>query len=282
MAIKGFAHLDENNLVVEAGAPSTFLAPSGEVILASVADVDLKATGDTVLYTVPAGYSVLVTDICQEVTTISGYVSRPSGTTGQSSAYSDFGTLGNDDSIWNSLGRVVSSITSIPLKFRVYQSGEVIGMKVTSGANATTLVATAYVLGYLIENEPTTSYAGVTLLSTVPVNLKNTGQTTLYTVPSNRSLIIIDVIPKVTLADTVVVGPTLTVGKSGALTDWLVSTAVSSALLSTAGLSTSLANSALSLSHKFFSAGDIIQVDITTGATATSLTADFNVIGILI
>lgn len=103
------------------------------------------------------------------------------------------------------------------------------------------------------------SQNAITLLSTTNVDLSTTAQTTLYTVPTGKSLIIDSII---LTAGSDTGASTLTIGQSGALTDFLSTITLQT---STAGNAFYLipvpsATPALQVSYP---AGMIIQVDVT-------------------
>lgn len=118
------------------------------------------------------------------------------------------------------------------------------------------------------------------LASVESINLKTVAQTTLYTVPSQKKVIIQDIILLITDDDTASVGATLRVGKSAAY-DEFVDNKTMSGLLN-AGAYASLMEQVGSGTMKVMSNGDVIALDVTTGATATTLTATAYVIGYLV
>lgn len=119
------------------------------------------------------------------------------------------------------------------------------------------------------------------LLSTITsVNLKNTGQTTLYTVPAGKTLILTDIIALATTASVVAVVPIIRIGKSASYNEWLPLTTLTG--FDTTNKFTSLSVSAALLMHQTFAATEVVKVDVQTGATATTLTASFYCLGFLI
>lgn len=122
------------------------------------------------------------------------------------------------------------------------------------------------------------SYA---LLSHVTgVDLATTGQTTLYTVPTGKTLIITEVILRVTAANAVIIVPSLRIGKASSYNEWLPITALTS--LNATDKFLMLSSSAALLMHQSFAAGEVVKIDVTTGATATTLTAEVFTFGFLI
>lgn len=117
------------------------------------------------------------------------------------------------------------------------------------------------------------------LVATVQnINLKNTGQTTLYTVPATGAFLAYDVIFVPTVADTITIAPIVRIGLASAYNEWLVLTTLTG--LNAVNQSMALSTSALLAVRKMFSANDVIRLDVQTGATATSLTVTAYVIGI--
>ena len=112
------------------------------------------------------------------------------------------------------------------------------------------------------------------------VDLKTVGQTTLYTVPSGKTLVIVEVIARLTAASGVTVAPVIRIGKAAAYNEWLGLTTLTG--LDVAEEFIKLAESASALVYKTFAAGEVVKVDVQTGATATTMTATFYVFGYLV
>lgn len=108
------------------------------------------------------------------------------------------------------------------------------------------------------------------------IDLKTTGPTTLYTVPEGKVVYLTDVILVITAADTFATPVTLRVGQDPAFTEWLAASALVG--LDAVGDFISLGKIAAGLIHKVFTEGDI-ELDITVGAGATTLTATAYPIG---
>lgn len=121
---------------------------------------------------------------------------------------------------------------------------------------------------------------GTQLARVVSINAKNTGQTTLFTVPTSQNLIVTSVIVRLTAASGVTIQPIVSFGKTGALTDW-VSAAGLPVGLSSVGSWADMSNSAISLVRASYTAGDQFKIDIATGATATTYTIECFVFGFL-
>lgn len=118
------------------------------------------------------------------------------------------------------------------------------------------------------------------LLSTVSgVDLKVTGPTSLYTVPTGKTLYVTEIIVDITAASGFAVAATARIGKSAAYTEWLAATALTG--LNGVGKFLQLSKTALGLVHQTFTANEVLAVDLTVGATATTLTGRFYVFGFL-
>lgn len=115
------------------------------------------------------------------------------------------------------------------------------------------------------------------LASVSGINLKTTGQTTLYTCPNGKTCVITDVLLLVTGANTIAVPPILRIGKASSYNEWLPLTTLTG--LDTTNKFTSLAVSAALLMHQTFAGNDVVKVDVQTGATATTLTVTAYVFG---
>lgn len=144
---------------------------------------------------------------------------------------------------------------------------------------AATFASTAAFTGAVTFNG---GYTGQpSLLATVnSINLKNTGATTLYTVPGGKTLIVLDIIIYATSVNTLAVAPIVRAGKTPLFTEFLALTTLTG--LDTTGEYMSLSSTALGLIHSVFAAGEVLSLSVGTGATATTMTASAYVIGILI
>jgi len=109
------------------------------------------------------------------------------------------------------------------------------------------------------------------------INLKTTGPTTLYTVPADKILYLTDIILVITAADTFATPVTVRVGLDPAFTEWLAATSLTG--LDSVGDFISLGKVAAGMIHKVFAAGEVVALDITVGAGATTLTATAYPIG---
>lgn len=116
------------------------------------------------------------------------------------------------------------------------------------------------------------------LATIVDVDLKTVAQTTLYTVPAFSSgCVITDVILMISASDTATVGATLNVGMTPSWNEWIGSTALTT--LTSLYETQSLNNTATGRTPMAFGPDDVIKLDITVGATATSLRATVVVLG---
>lgn len=134
--------------------------------------------------------------------------------------------------------------------------------------------------GYLFNVESGFPVTTVNKLATIPgINLKNTGQTTLFTVPTGYTAIITDVIVEITASSVFAIAATGRVGKTASYDEFIAATAFTG--LSAVGNYFSLATASLLGIHTKFVAGEVIKLDITVGATATTLTGQIHVLGFL-
>ncbi len=119
-----------------------------------------------------------------------------------------------------------------------------------------------------------------TLLSTTTgIDLKTTGQTTLYTVPGGKTLVITDVIIYLTNGNTITVAAIVRVGKTAAFNQYIDNTTLTG--LSATGNYLSLGSATTLEVHSVFDAADVVKLDVTTGATATTDTVTVYVFGFL-
>lgn len=110
------------------------------------------------------------------------------------------------------------------------------------------------------------------------VDLKTTGQTTLYTVPAaSTGCVVTDVMLMISDSDTATIGPTVQVGVTPSFNEWLGSTALTT--LTSLYKSKSLNSVATGREPMAFGPTDVIKLDITVGATATSLRATVVILG---
>lgn len=115
------------------------------------------------------------------------------------------------------------------------------------------------------------------LSSGISINAKNTGTTSLYTVPIGKTAIITSAIVRCTAATAITVGPTLGIGVSAGEDDMFPSTAIT-ALTTTAKIF-GFQTIGMSVSA---TAGSIIKVGIDTGSTGTAQTIAIELIGYLV
>ncbi len=118
------------------------------------------------------------------------------------------------------------------------------------------------------------------LKETTGIDLKTIATHTIYSVPTGKKLILQDVIVLISADDTASVAATVRVGITAAFTEFVGNTTLTGLL--SAGQYLSLAESAGTSTRKVMSNGDAVSLDITTGATATTLTATVYVIGYLV
>lgn len=131
--------------------------------------------------------------------------------------------------------------------------------------------------------DPTTARGNISapgVIALVPsVSLTATGQTTLYTVPMGKTLYLTDVWVEISAVDTFSVPAVVQIGITPSWSQWAASKTLTG--LSTVGLVQPLGDLSLGPKPKF-AAGDVIKLDVATGATATTLTATIVLIGFLI
>jgi hypothetical protein len=119
-----------------------------------------------------------------------------------------------------------------------------------------------------------------TILSVISgIDLKATGQTTLYTVPAGVEAVITNVFVEITAVNTFATAVTLRAGLASAYTEYCIATALTG--LNAVGLYIDLGVTSLLGIHKVFSATDVLKLDITIGAGAATLTGKVTVVGYL-
>ncbi len=133
--------------------------------------------------------------------------------------------------------------------------------------------------GQVVTNELNTQTYGL-LGKVTNVDLKATGQTTLYTVPAGKNAIITEIVVVLSNGNTITVPPIARIGLASAYTEWMPATTFTG--LAATNQSFNLSSSAALLVHTLFTTGQVVKVDVTTGATATTMTASFYVFGFLI
>lgn len=135
-------------------------------------------------------------------------------------------------------------------------------------------------LGYILATDNGLITGGISLLGTVTgIDLKTPGQTTLYTAPAGKSLIITDIFLVPTAASAIVAAPIIRIGKTALFTEWLPLTTLTG--LNGASQLISLRNTATLLIQNIFAAADVVKLDVQTGATATTLTVTAYIYGFL-
>lgn len=119
------------------------------------------------------------------------------------------------------------------------------------------------------------------LLGTITgIDLKATGATTLYTVPSGKTVYITEIVLRITNTSGFISGATLGIGKNASYNEWLVATAMGA--LSATTQFRKLSHSAAGLIYQSFAATEVVALNITVGAVATTLTAAADVYGYLL
>lgn len=112
------------------------------------------------------------------------------------------------------------------------------------------------------------------------IDLKSTGATTLYTVPSGKTAYITEILIRITAVSAFISGATLGVGKTPSYNEWLAATAMGA--LSSTSQFRLLSHSAAGLIYQSFEATEVVAVNVTVGAVSTTLTAACDVFGYLI
>lgn len=114
------------------------------------------------------------------------------------------------------------------------------------------------------------------LASVTGIDMKATGQTLLLTVPTGKKCVITNAIIRATAVDTVTVVPIISIGQGGSFNDLVGATSLTGLngqfaidLFSSIGANT----------YTVYNAGDQIQLNIATGATATTLTGAIELMG---
>lgn len=130
----------------------------------------------------------------------------------------------------------------------------------------------------------TTDIAAGTVISllgtTTGIDLKSAAATTLYTVPVGKTAYITEIVIRITAVNTFAAGATIGVGKSASFNEWLAATAMGA--LSATNQFRLLSHSAAGLIYQSFAAGEVVAINVTIGATATTLTAACDVFGYLL
>lgn len=135
-------------------------------------------------------------------------------------------------------------------------------------------------LGYILSLDDGSIQNGVSVLAKITgVDLKTTGQTTLYTVPTGKTLVLTNVIAIITTASVFATPAIIRIGKAAAYAEWLPLTTLTG--LDTANKIIQLATATTLAIEQTFAAGEVIKIDVQTGAAATTLTASFHVLGYL-
>lgn len=120
--------------------------------------------------------------------------------------------------------------------------------------------------------------SSITKLATVDsIDLKTIAATNLYTVPAGKTVIITEIVLRITAVNTFISGATISVGKSASYNEWLVATAMGA--LSATNQFRLLSHSAAGLIYQSFAAAEVVALSVTVGATSTTLTASADVYG---
>ena len=134
--------------------------------------------------------------------------------------------------------------------------------------------------GYIFSTDNGTITNGISKLATVTgISLTAAATTNLYTVPAGASVVITEIVLRITAVNTFISGATISVGKTASYNEWLVATAMGN--LSTVGQFRMLSHSAAGLLYQTFAAAEIVALNVTIGATSTTLTATADIYGYL-
>lgn len=117
------------------------------------------------------------------------------------------------------------------------------------------------------------------LATVTGIALTATGATNLYTVPAGKTLVVTEIILRITAVTTFISGATISIGKSASYNEWLAATAMGA--LSATNQFRLLSHSAAGLLYQSFAAGEVVALNVTIGATSTVLTGAADVYGYL-
>ena len=116
--------------------------------LALVPNVNLAATGQTTLFTVPSGKKCVVTDVRLEVATSNAVISVASVRVGKASNYNEWLPITALTGL-DAIGEMVCLSTAANLVVRqAFNGSDAIKMDVTTAAVATALTVNVHVFGY--------------------------------------------------------------------------------------------------------------------------------------
>ena len=111
--------------------------------------VNLAATGQTLLFTVPSGKNCIVTDIRLEVAQADAVISVPSLRVGKASNYDEWLPITAMTGL-DAVGEFVNLSTAANLLIRKkFAAGDAIKIDITTAGVATALTANIHVFGYI-------------------------------------------------------------------------------------------------------------------------------------
>lgn len=115
-------------------------------VLSTTTGIDAKTVADTILYTVPGGKTLVVTDAKVRPTSVVGFVTA--GSAGIGSAVSGDIVAGG---VMTGVTNTSTGFDLYPtLKFALVTAGNTVKFNLTTGAVATTFIVSVDLLGYLI------------------------------------------------------------------------------------------------------------------------------------
>lgn len=113
------------------------------------------------------------------------------------------------------------------------------------------------------------------------INFKNTGLTTLYTVPAGKKFYFLDAVLECASVNVVgATNPRFYIGLSPGYNEWISNGSVPATYLDTAGKFTNLSNQIFG--NRVFNGGDVLKINVTTAIAGTALTCDLTLIGYLL
>jgi hypothetical protein len=140
-----------NNVSITGGSISgvAITITGTPALLATITSIPLQTSGQTTLITAASSF-LFITDIIIRIESFSGYLTGPVLNVGVAASFNDWGsgmTLNQANTV-NAFYQLATA-TTLP-KRPAYASGSVVKLDVGTPANATTLIATAYVYGFYL------------------------------------------------------------------------------------------------------------------------------------
>ena len=119
-------------------------------VLATITSINLKNIGATTLLLVPAGKTLIIYDVLLFTTAADTVTVAPIVSVGKAASYNEWLALSTMTGLTSIAKTISLNSTALGLIQSSFAAGETVAFNVGTGATATTLTVTAYLIGILV------------------------------------------------------------------------------------------------------------------------------------